>query len=275
MPRYSWGLVSFCLNEQWLCALSLTFFFLKSSACSTSSPDSWCLSVFHSAQRGSRQGRYSLRMQQVFSPAAWRGELRGMCGMDEHGRLIAAEEAPVGSVLVEQSSLRRSSVGLCCLLAQTDPQSCWAALFYFFLFFFCLWVLYFFMSVLFTWVLGLVTITISTITLRSVFVLLILQGFSSWTLSQLSNSSSVKLSQGHPVLLHHQISPWAKDSWMLDWRLLCCYSYLEISGTSKWLSGWGLRSCCFCLRCVHIWLFQIIKITLKIVASGASQRIIK
>lgn len=144
MPRYSWGLVSFCLNEQWLCALSLTFFFLKSSACSTSSPDSWCLSVFHSAQRGSRQGRYSLRMQQVFSPAAWRGELRGMCGMAEHGKLIAAEEAPVGSVLVEQSSLRRSSVGLCCLLAQTDPQSCWAALFYFFLFFFFAWGFYIF-----------------------------------------------------------------------------------------------------------------------------------
>lgn len=275
MPRYSWGLVSFCLNEQWLCALSLTFFFLKSSACSISSPDSWCLSVFHSAQRGSRQGRYSLRMQQVFSPAAWRGELRGMCGMDEHGKLIAAEEAPVG---------------VCAGWAViTQEEQCWPLLplgtdwspillscpLLLFSFFFCLRVLYFFMSVLFTWVLGLVTITISTITLRSVFVLLILQGFSSWTLSQLSNSSSVKLSQGHPVLLHHQISPWAKDSWMLDWRLLCCYSYLEISGTSKWLSGWGLRSCCFCLRCVHIWLFQIIKITLKIVASGASQRIIK
>lgn len=66
-------------------------------------------------------------------PSAWRGELRGMCCMAKHGMLIAAEEAPAGSVLIDQSSLRRGSIGLCCLLEQTDPQSCWAAFLLFFL----------------------------------------------------------------------------------------------------------------------------------------------
>lgn len=122
-----------------------------------------------------------------------RRHLWGLCWLSSHHS--------GGAVLASAASWHRLIPNLAELPSST-----------FFFFFFCLRVLYFFMSVLFTWVLGLVTITISTITLRSVFVLLILQGFSSWTLSQLSNSSSVKLSQGHPVLLHHQISPWAKDS---------------------------------------------------------------
>lgn len=70
MLKYSWGLVSFCLNEQWLCVLAQAFF---PSACNTSSPDGSCQNVFHHAQRGSRQGRCSMRMQQVFSALCMEG----------------------------------------------------------------------------------------------------------------------------------------------------------------------------------------------------------
>lgn len=88
-----------------------------------------CLSP---CERGSRQGRCSLRMQPVFSALCMEGRARGcVYCMAERGTLVAAEEAPAGSVLIEQSSLRRGSIGLCCLLAQTDPQSCWAALWFF------------------------------------------------------------------------------------------------------------------------------------------------
>lgn len=188
MPKYSWGLVSFCLIEQCLCVLAQAFFFLKSSACSTSSADGSCPSVFHMHRGAAGRAGASWGCSRCLVPSAWRGELRGRCSLPEHGLLITAEEAPAGSVLIEQSSLRRGSIGLCCLLAQADPILLSCPLLLFCFGFFCLRVLYFFMSVLFTWDLGLVTITISTITLRSVFILLILQGFSSWTLSQLSNS---------------------------------------------------------------------------------------
>lgn len=109
-------------------------------------------------------------------------------------------------------------------------------------------------------------------TLVCVFILLILQGFSSRSVSQLSNSF-LNLSQGHPVA-PHQFSPWATYSWMLGWRLRG-YSYLEINGTSKWLSGWGMgRSCCISLK-VFTDGSSRSKRPLKIVASGICQRIVR
>lgn len=144
------------------------------------------------------------------------GESQGDVLLAEHRMLITAEEASAGSVLIEQSSLRRGSIGLCCLLAQTDPQSELPSSaflgffvpegFKFFLvstFHLSPWARNDYHLHNYTWVCFL---------------------FLSWRalVHGLSHSSatvfSIKLSQGHPVL-HHQFSPWAKDSWMLDWRL--------------------------------------------------------
>lgn len=118
-----------------------------------------------------------------------------------------------------------------------------------FCFFFSLRLYIFFMSVFFFWVLELLTITISTITLQSVFLFFLsCRALAHWLSHSSATVFSIKLSQGHPVV-PHQFSPWPTDSWMLGWRLRG-YSYLERNGTSKWLSGWGMgRSCCVCLGC--------------------------
>lgn len=150
-----------------------------------------CLSVFQHARRGSRQGRHSLRVQQEFSALCKEGRAQRdlFIAWLSMGHSLLLRRHLQGRVCADWALITQEGQPLLPLGTHwsTILLSCPLLLFCLF-FFFCLRVLYFFMSVLFTWVLGLVMITISTITLGSVFTLIILQGFSSWTLSQLSNS---------------------------------------------------------------------------------------
>lgn len=134
-------------------------------------------------------------------------------------------------------------------------------------FFFSLGVLYFFTSVFFVWVLELLTIIISTVTLWFVFLFVLSCRALAYGLCHSSATIfSVKLHQGHPVV-PHQFSPWARDSRVLGWRLRGC-SYLEMNGSSKWLSCWEMgRSCCICFRCSRMALLD--KKKLKIVACAS------
>lgn len=137
MPEYTWRLGFFLFK--WAVALcsGTGLFFLKPSACSTSSPGVWVSFSMHGGAAGRGGTAWGCSRSSV--PCARRGELRGIYllhgwAWDTH--CCWGGTCRAGSVLIEHSSLRRGS--LCSLLAHTDPQSCWAALFCFFAFFFFL-----------------------------------------------------------------------------------------------------------------------------------------
>ena len=233
MPKYPWGLVSSCLNEQWLYFQSLRAVILPHQITVVE-----CLLPCREGQQAACSSCLVL--------TAWKGKLGWVCCMAKHWY---AHHCWGGTwwVSADWAVISQEGQHWPLLPLGTDWSTILLScpLLLFCLFF--LGVLYFFMSVFFFWVLELLMITISAITLWYVFSLFLSCRDLAHGLSHSSATVfSMKLSQNPPVVPHQF---WATASWMLGWRLRG-YSYLEINGTSKWLSGWGMeRSCCICLRC--------------------------
>lgn len=139
MPKYPWGLVSSCLNEQWLCVVCVTLqllvyiekqafwhrsLFSEVFCCNTSSPDHFIRGSLTMCKgtAGRTDATWGCGRYLVFT--IWKGDLGQIkcAAWLNISMLITAEEAPDESLLIERSSVTRGSVGLWCLLEQTDPQ---------------------------------------------------------------------------------------------------------------------------------------------------------